>query len=111
MENYKADANLMIGDMMVTMTMMMMMICFLWHVRNTQTVLGIARCLSLQAFNNKSVVLLRGRLLAPSSPVRPRWKKNKHFVRSRNTWNVPRGEMKRNSLKLTVSRNSMKDDS
>ena len=68
MENYKADANLMIGDMMVTMT----------DDGDDDDVfismLGTRKRLSLQAFKIKRVVFLRGRHLAPAqmTHARPR---------------------------------------
>ena len=109
MENCKVIAKLMIGDMiLVTMTMMMMM--FLQHVRNTPTVSGIAHCLSLQAFNNRELFCCAADFWRhPRLPGRAD-KKQTFRKRLRNTWR-PRGKIKRNSLKLTVSKNSMKDDS
>ena len=111
MGNCKMYAILMIGDMiLVTMTMMMIWWCFFSVLETRQRFTGIAHCLSLQAFNNKELFCCAaGFWRHPRLPGRAD-KKQTFRKRLRNTWR-PRGKIKRNSLKHTVSKNSVKDDS
>ena len=90
MENYKADAKMM---------MVFSLACFK-HAK------GFGECALLglqvlQVFNNERVILLRGRHFGalPSRLPAALAKQNKRFVSSRSTWRErPRGENKRYPL-------------